>query len=96
MAVLAWTMMGLAVWHFTVFLPDRFWGGIVGAFVGALLGALVFGLAINGLGVPARDDTDMLVALQGAPGAMLGMAAMYVLGIRREDQTPEAALDSEY
>ena len=28
-------MMGLAIWHFTIFLPDRFWGGIVGAFLGA-------------------------------------------------------------
>ena len=32
MAMVVWVMMGIAVWHFTVFLPDRFWGGIVGAF----------------------------------------------------------------
>ena len=37
MGVLAWIMMGLAIWHFTIFLPDRFWGGIVGAFLGALV-----------------------------------------------------------
>ena len=30
MGMLAWVMMGLAIWHFTIFLPDRFWGGIVG------------------------------------------------------------------
>ena len=36
----AWIMMGLALWHFTIFLPDRFWGGIVGAFLGALFGAV--------------------------------------------------------
>ena len=41
MALLVWTMTGLALWHFTVFLPDRFWGGIVGAFCGALVGAIV-------------------------------------------------------
>ena len=40
MAMFAWVMMGLAIWHFTIFLPDRFWGGIVGAFVGALFGAV--------------------------------------------------------
>ena len=33
MAVLAWVMMGLAIWHFTIFVDDRFWGGIVGAFI---------------------------------------------------------------
>ena len=32
MALLVWTMVGLAIWHFTVFLPDNFYGGIVGAF----------------------------------------------------------------
>ena len=41
MAMLGWVMMGLAIWHFTIFLPDRFWGGIVGAFVGSLIGAIV-------------------------------------------------------
>jgi hypothetical protein len=46
MGMLAWVMMGLAIWHFTIFLPDRFWGGIVGAFVGALLGAIVIATAI--------------------------------------------------
>ena len=33
--LLVWGMMGIAVWHFAVFVPDRFWGGIVGAFLAA-------------------------------------------------------------
>ena len=43
MALLVWFTMGIALWHFTVFLPDRFWQGIVGAFLGAVAGAVVFG-----------------------------------------------------
>ena len=39
MAMLGWVMMGLAIWHYTIFMPDRFWGGIVGAFLGSLFGA---------------------------------------------------------
>ena len=31
MGLLGWVMMGIAIWHFAIFLPDRFWGGIVGA-----------------------------------------------------------------
>ena len=27
MGLLAWVMMGLALWHYTIWLPDRFWGG---------------------------------------------------------------------
>jgi len=45
MGMLGWVMMGLAIWHFTIWLPDRFWGGIVGALVGAIVGALFVNLA---------------------------------------------------
>jgi hypothetical protein len=82
--LLAWTMMGLALWHFAIWLPDRFWGGIVGAFLGALFGAIIFGFAISGGTVPGANDTDILTALQAIPGAILGMAAVYLEGMRRE------------
>ncbi|HEX2396516.1 MAG TPA: hypothetical protein VHI73_00080 [Solirubrobacteraceae bacterium] len=83
MALLAWTMMGLAIWHFTIFLPDRFWGGIVGAFLGALAGAIVFGLVVNGMAVPGADATHLLTAVEAVPGAVAGIAVAYLEGIRR-------------
>jgi glucose-6-phosphate-specific signal transduction histidine kinase len=89
MGLLAWVMMGLAIWHFTVFVPDRFWGGIVGAFVGALVGAVVFGVAINAGTIPGRNDTELFTALQAIPGAVLGMAAVYFEGARRERRAEE-------
>ncbi len=49
MAALVWFTTGVAIWHFTVFLPDRFWGGIVGALLGAVAGALLTG-ALGQLG----------------------------------------------
>jgi hypothetical protein len=85
MAALAWVMMGLAIWHFTIFLPDRFWGGIVGAFIGALIGAVVVGFLINGFTIPGRHDTELLTALDAVPGAILGIAAVYFEGARREN-----------
>jgi hypothetical protein len=86
MGVLAWIMMGLAIWHFTIFLPDRFWGGIVGAFLGALAGAVIFGIAINGGSVPGQHDTELITALDAVPGAILGIALVYFEGTRRERQ----------
>jgi hypothetical protein len=83
MAMLAWVMMGLAIWHFTIFLPDRFWGGIVGAFVGALFGAIICGLIVNGLTVPGEGDTHILQALEAIPGTLIGIAVVYFEGIRR-------------
>ena len=68
MAMLAWIMMGLAIWHFTIFLPDRFWGGIVGAFLGALFGAAIFGFIVNGFTVPGQGETHVLQALEAIPG----------------------------
>ena len=85
MGMLAWVMMGLALWHFTIFLPDRFWGGIVGAFLGALIGAIVFGLIVNGASIPGQGDTHLLTALEAIPGTLIGIAAMYYEGIRREN-----------
>ena len=38
MSMLVWVMMGIAIWHFTIFFPDRFYGGIVGAFLAAIFG----------------------------------------------------------
>ena len=90
MAMLAWVMMGLALWHFTIFLPDRFWGGIVGAFLFAILGSLVFGLAINGLTVPGKNDTELITAVEAIPGTMLGLAAGWFLGIRNESDEHRA------
>jgi hypothetical protein len=92
MGMLAWVMMGLALWHFTIFLPDRFWGGIVGAFVGAITGAIIVGLIIyaaksGGFGVPGRHATHIATTLYAIPGALLGLAAVYAEGVRRE-RTP--------
>jgi hypothetical protein len=83
MGMLVWVMMGLAIWHFTVFLPDRYWGGIVGALLGALIGAVAIALIINGFTVPGRHDTTITTSLDAIPGALLGIAAVYYEGVRR-------------
>ena len=84
MGALVWIMVGLAIWHFTVFLPDRFAGGIVGAFLGALVGSFLFGLLVNLGSVPGREETDLLTSVEAVPGAVLGLAAVWALGVRRE------------
>jgi hypothetical protein len=84
MALFGWIMMGIALWHFTVFLPDRFWAGIVGAFVGAVLGAVFFSLAVYGFSLPSQDDTTVATVLVAVPGTLLGLAAVYAIGLRQE------------
>ena len=84
MGLLAWVMMGLALWHFTIWLPDHFWGGIVGAFLGALIGAVLFGLIVNGFDIPGRADTHLTTALEAIPGALIRSALVYFEGVRRE------------
>ena len=86
MAMLVWAMMGLALWHFTIFLPDRFWGGIVGAFVGALFGAILVGLAVNGFSVPGQNGTHLVSALEAIPGALAGIAVVYFAGVRQGNE----------
>jgi hypothetical protein len=82
-------MMGLAIWHFTIFVPDRFWGGIVGAFLGSLVGGILAGLIIYGvkvsaLRIPGEKATDIAVVLYAVPGALIGIAVVYAAGVRRE------------
>jgi hypothetical protein len=86
MGALAWVIMGIAVWHFTVLIPDRYWGGIVGAFLGAIAGALLFGLVIHGFDVPGQSDTTIVTALEAIPGALLGIALVYFEGVRRGNE----------
>jgi hypothetical protein len=83
MGMLVWVMVGLAIWHGTIWIPDRFWGGIVGAFVGALIGSVLAGLLINGFTVPGESDTTLATALEGIPGALIGIGAVYFEGVRR-------------
>jgi hypothetical protein len=78
-------MMGIAIWHFTVWFPDRYWGGIVGAFLAAIAGAVIVGLIANGVSVPGRHDTHVGQALLAIPGALLGLAASYLYGARFEE-----------
>jgi hypothetical protein len=92
MGALAWTMMGLALWHFTIFIPDRFWAGIVGAFLGSVFGAIIFGLVINGFSVPGQDATDLMTVLEAVPGSLLGVALVYWIGDRQERRDSEAGL----
>ncbi|MDQ3849890.1 MAG: hypothetical protein M3296_04650 [Actinomycetota bacterium] len=95
MGALAWTMMGLALWHFTIFIPDRFWAGIVGAFLGSVLGALLFGLALHGFSVPGREATDVLTVVEAVPGSLIGVAIVYAIGVRSEDRSAAAALPAD-
>jgi hypothetical protein len=88
MGLLAWVIMGLAIWHFTIWLPDRFWGGIVGAFIGAVVGAALFGLIIHGFAIPGTHNTHIVTALEAIPGALIGIGLVYAEGVRRERAAP--------
>ena len=85
MSMLVWVMTALAVWHFTVFLPDHFWGGIVGALMCAIVGAAIVGVLISGLTVPGRNDTELVQVFVALPGTLLGLGFAYFYG-RAQDR----------
>jgi len=84
MALLVWFTMGIALWHFTVFLPERFWQGIVGAFLGATIGAVVFGGIVELISGKGIGDTDVTTALTAIPGVVIGLAVIWAIGVRQE------------
>lgn len=89
MGLLAWAMMGIAIWHFAIFLPDRFWGGIVGSFLLTLIFSVLFGLIASGFDIPGEKGISIGTALQAVPGALIGLAAAYGLGVRRGNEPLE-------
>ncbi len=86
MSMVVWVMMGIAIWHFAVFVPDRFYGGIVGAFLAAMVGAAIFGFIVAGFTIPGRNDTDLVQAFIAVPGAVAALAISWVAGSRTEGE----------
>lgn len=82
MSALVWAMVGIAIWHFAVLVPDRFRGGIIGAFLAALLGALASGYALPEPGLPAANPPGMQTGLYAVPGALGALALSYWWGAR--------------
>jgi uncharacterized membrane protein YeaQ/YmgE (transglycosylase-associated protein family) len=82
MAIVVWITVGLALWHFSIFVPERFWQGIIGALIGAVTGALVSGALIQVALGRGLNETDMLTFLAAIPGTLIGVALVYWFGER--------------
>ncbi len=87
MAVLVWFTTGVALWHFTVLLPDRFWGGIVGALLGAVTGAVITGAVAQIAIGESIGQTGIETVIFAVPGTLLGLGAIYMIGLRSEYDT---------
>jgi hypothetical protein len=83
-AALVWFTVGLALWHFTVFVPDRFWSGIVGAFLGAIAGAMITGAAAQIAADKGIGETDLATVLVAIPGTLIGLGIVYLIGLRTD------------
>lgn len=88
MSVFIWTMIGIAIWHFTIFLPDRFAGGIVGAFLAAWLGGLLAGFVFEGLTIPTHNPPGMVHVIWAVPGSILGLAICWLIGDKHLRRNP--------
>ncbi len=86
MALVVFFMMGIAIWHFAVFVPDRFWQGIIGAFIGAVFGSIIFGMIVQGASGKSLGDTDLSTALIAIPGTLIGLGIVYAIGVRSEER----------
>ena len=84
MAALVWFTTGVALWHFTVFLPDRFWAGIVGALLGAVTGAMITGAIAQIATGDSIGNTGIETVIYAIPGTLIGLAVVYAIGVRQE------------
>lgn len=86
MSMVVWVMMGIAIWHFAIWVPDRFYGGIVGAFLAAIAGSVVVGFVVAGFTVPGRHDTELIAAIEAIPGALIALGLSWQYGSRTEGE----------
>lgn len=90
MALVVWLTVGVALWHLTIFVPDRFWQGIVGALLGSIVGAIATGALVQLLLGRSLGETDLLTFFSAIPGFLIGAAVIYWIGLRSEPPEPES------
>ena len=84
MSVFVWVMIGVALWHVAVLVPDRFYGGIIGALIAAVAGALVSGYLLPSPGVPTDNPPGVIAAVWPIPGSLVALLGTYLYGARRD------------
>jgi uncharacterized membrane protein YeaQ/YmgE (transglycosylase-associated protein family) len=82
-SVFVWVMIGVAIWHAAIFVPDRFYGGIIGALLAAITGALASGYLLPTPGIPPHNPPGLAEALWPMPGSLLALLAAYLYGARK-------------
>src|SRR3954452_4878773 len=86
MTVLIWSMVGIALWHFAVLVPDRFWGGIICACLAALVGALLSGFVLPAPGISTANPPGVVEVLWAIPRSLGALALSYWYGSRAARQ----------
>lgn len=84
MSAFVWVMVGVALWHLSVLVPDRFYGGIIGALLAAVAGAFASGYLLPSPGIPLDNPPGVSTALWPIPGSVIALLGTYFYGARRE------------
>ena len=95
MALVVWLTVGVALWHLTIFVPDRFWQGIVGALLGSIVGAIASGALVQVALGRSLGETDLITFFAAIPGFLIGVAVTYWIGSRSEPYEPEPGAATE-
>jgi hypothetical protein len=84
MSMFVAAMMGSPFWHFALLVPDRFWGGIIGAFLAAVPGALLSGFALPSHGVLSANPPGLGEALWAIPGSIAALGGSFFYGAHKD------------
>jgi len=80
MSIVVFLTLALAIWHFTVFLPDRFYGGIIGALFASILGGLFSGASLQILFYGSLSETSALTLALPLPWIVIFLVVFYLYG----------------
>ena len=68
-------------YHLVAPSPWPLLGSIAGSIV---VGLIIYGVKVSALRIPGEKATDIGVVLYAVPGSLIGMALIYLEGMRRE------------
>jgi hypothetical protein len=84
LSIFVWVLIGMALWHFSILVPNRFWSGIIGAFGAAVAGALLSGYLLPQPGISASNPPGTGAAVWAMPGCLIALLLSYLYGAHQD------------
>lgn len=94
LSIFVWAMIGIAFWHFSVLVPDRFWGRYHRRLSSGTAGHVPLGLPAPATGISTANPPGLGAAVWAIPGSVSALAASYYYGAQGRGERDRPGLSA--